>query len=559
MAVAIRRHQARAPRDSGCKLARVNAGETPLETHRAMVAALQRGFGAGTEHIETHISTLLLAGEFAYKLRKPLKLGFLDFSSLEQRRTDCEEELRLNRRTAPQLYLDVLPVFGPAERARIGRAAEADGCAATIDWLLRMRRFDNEGLLDRLAARGALTDAQIDALARRIAVFHDALPASPAAYGDPEAVLAWARANFDALGSHVSPALRDWTEREFARIAPTLALRRAQGFVREGHGDLHLGNIVMVDGEPLPFDGIEFNAALRHTDTMADVAFTFMDLWRHGLPRQAWRFVSGYAEHTGDYDGLALLPFFAAYRAMVRAQVAALRLAQAASEAARAQARGALAHDLHVAGELSQLRPATPRLVLTSGLSGSGKSTVALALLPSLGAVRVRSDVERKRLAGVAATARPTVQQAQRLYSQAMNMRTYARLQSLARGVLRAGLNVIVDAAALRRHERDEVRALATHEGARFTLIECTAPEAVLRERIARRMAANHDASDATLEVLDFQLKIREPVAADEAALLLSTDGDAAMLVQRCEALAAGLQEAIRAVGELPLMAPRHP
>ena len=519
---------------------RVSTRDPQLEAHHALVAALQSALGAGTECIETHISTLLLAGDFAYKLRKPLALGFLDFSTAERRRVDCEEELRLNRRTAPQLYLDVLPVFGPAAQARFGRADEP---GEPIDWLLRMRRFDNDGLLDRLATRGELTDALVETLATRVASFHEALPASPAAYGDPQAVLGWARANFDALGGEAPAALRGWTAQEFARIAPLLALRRAQGFVREGHGDLHLGNIVRVDGEPLPFDGIEFNAALRHTDTMADVAFTFMDLWRHGLPRQAWRFASGYAEHTGDYGGLALLPFFAVYRALVRAQVAALRLGQAGDEAARAAARAALARDLRVAGALSQLRQATPNLVLSCGLSGSGKSTVALALLQPLGAVRIRSDVERKRLAGVASTARPTAEQARQLYSRAMNTRTYARLLSLAQALLRAGLNVIVDAAALRRPERDELRAMAAAEGARFVLVECTAPEAVLRERIARRMAAGHDASDATLEVLDFQLGIREPVADEESAQRLPTDCDAATLASRCEALAETLRQ----------------
>jgi aminoglycoside phosphotransferase family enzyme/predicted kinase len=517
----------------------VETRDPRLAEHRTLVAALRSALG-DAELIETHISTLLLAGDFAYKLRKPLTLGFLDFSTAQRRRVDCEEELRLNRRTAPQLYLDVLPVFGPAAQARVGRADEP---GVPIDWLLRMRRFDNDGLLDRLAARGELTDTLVDVLAARVASFHESLPASPAAYGDPQVVLAWSRANFDALGSAAPTALREWTEQEYARVAPLLALRRAQGFVREGHGDLHLGNIVLVDGEPLPFDGIEFNAALRHTDTMADLAFPFMDLWRHGLPRQAWRFVSSYAEHTGDYGGLALLPFFAVYRALVRAQVASLRVAQAGDETAREAARTALARDLHVASALSQLRQATPTLVLCCGLSGSGKSTVALGLLQPLGAVRIRSDVERKRLAGVAVTARPTAGQARELYSLAMNTRTYARLQSLARELLRAGLNVIVDAAALRRHERDDLRALATAAGARFVLVECTAPEAVLRERIARRRMADHDASDATLEVLDFQLGIHEPLAADESAFTLPTDCDAATLAARCDALAETLRQ----------------
>ena len=387
-----------------------------LEHHRTLVAALQAALGADAprgecvERIETHISTLLLHGGLAYKLRKPLVLPFLDFSTAAARRHDCEEELRLNLRTAPQLYLDVRPVLGTPEAPRLG--GPGDGAGA-IDWLLRMCRFDNEQLLARLAARGALSDAHIDALARRVADFHAALPASPAAWGDPAEVIRWARANFAALQEVQD--LRDWTEGEFERIAPRLALRRAQGFVREGHGDLHLGNIVMADGEPLPFDAIEFNPALRHADTMADAAFVFMDLWRHGLPRAAWRFASGYAERGGDFGGAALLPFFAVYRALVRAQVAAIRGDDAA-----------LRRDLRVAGELTRLRRPRPLLVLVSGVSGSGKSTVALELLQSLGAIRVRSDVERKRLAGVAATARPTPEQAARLYGAATSARPCA-------------------------------------------------------------------------------------------------------------------------------------
>jgi aminoglycoside phosphotransferase family enzyme/predicted kinase len=507
-----------------------------LEQHRLLVAALRRSLGPDCALVETHISTLLLAGEFVYKLRKPLVLPFLDFSNAEQRRHDCEEELRLNRRTAPQLYLDVRPLLGSIDAPRIG---EPGGDSGAIDWLLRMRRFDDKLLLDRLATRGALGAADADALARTVADFHAALPASPAAWGDPPSVRAWALANFDALGADAPAALRAWTEREFTRIARRLALRRAQGRVREGHGDLHLGNIVMQGGVPTPFDAIEFNPALRHGDTMADAAFVFMDLWRHGLPQLAWRFASGYAERGGDHDGLALLPFFAVYRAMVRAQVAALRAGQAADGAAAAAAREALADDLHVATELAALPGATPRLVLVGGLSGSGKSHVALALLERLGALRLRSDVERKRLAGMAATDRPAPADLARLYGPSMTLRTYARLQGIARDLLHAGLNVIVDAASLRRHERDAFRALAAQEGAVFSLVECVAPEAVLRERIERRMAAGHDASDATPAVLDFQLGIRERCAAEEGALQLDTDAEPAIVALRCDALVA--------------------
>ncbi|TXH61473.1 MAG: hypothetical protein E6Q93_04970, partial [Burkholderiaceae bacterium] len=238
-----------------------------------------------------------------------------------------------------------------------------------------------------------------------------------------------------------------------------------------------------------------------------------------------------YAERGGDHEGLALLPFFAVYRALVRAQVAALRHDAAA-----------VAHDLRTARELTQqLRRPRPLLLLTVGLSGSGKSTVALELLQALGAVRVRSDVERKRLAGLAATARPSAQQTAQLYGPAMTQRTYARLNALAATLLQAGLNVIVDAAALRRHERDALRALAAECDADFRLIECVAPEAVLRARIARRQAEDHDASDADQEVLSLQLRICEIPASEEAALRLDTDADPAVVRRRCLALVSRL------------------
>ena len=507
-----------------------------LATHERLVRALLGGTvlpgHAGARRlIQTHISSLVLAGGFAYKLRKPLKLPFLDFSSAALRRDDCLEELRLNRRTAPTLYLDVLPVLGTPDDPRLGGAGDA--APQAIDWLLRMRRFDEADVLANVAARGALTEAMVDALAATLAAFHAALPPSPAPYGSAAIVRRWlgeTLAGLAATGDARIGSLRAWCEREDARLAPLIDERRARGFVREGHADLHLANIVLVDGVPRPFDAVEFNAELRHLDIVHDIAFAFMDLQRHGLPALAWRFVGAWAEATGDVEGLALLRFFAVERALVRARVALLRADAAA-----------LARDLALTERLAASRAGTPPLVLVCGLSGSGKSTVAQLLAEGLAGVRLRSDVERKRLHGLAATDRPAPAQVATLYGHEATRRTYARLGELARTLLAAGIPAIVDAAALRRAERDALRALAAAFGAPFALVECDAPEPVLRERIARRQRDEADASDADLGVLALQLRVREPVDGDESAQRLSTDCDRVTLQQRCAALAAAL------------------
>jgi aminoglycoside phosphotransferase family enzyme/predicted kinase len=477
---------------------------------------------AARQRLQTAISSLVVAGDVVLKLRKPLTLDFLDFATVAQRHTDCLEEWRLNRRTAPQVYLDVQPVTGSLDAPRVGGDA-----AQAFDWVLRMRRFDDTQRLDRLADRGALDASHVDALAQAIARFHAALPPSPPEFGTPDAVRRWAMGNFDVLqagpaarthGTRLQ-ALRAWTEAESRRLEPLLAARRRDGFVRECHGDLHLGNIVLVDGVPLPFDCLEFNPALRHIDVMADLAFTFMDLQRHGLGGLSWRLASAWAEHTGDYGGLAALQFFAVYRAMVRAKVALLRAQQHDDDAWAAFER-----DLALAETLAAPRPGPRRLLMTSGVSGSGKSTLAQALVGALGAIRLRSDVERKRLHGVAVTARPTAAEAALLYGHDATARTYARLGDLSATLLGADLPVIVDAAFLRRHERDALRAQATRLGAWVTLIECHAPEAVLAERVQARLASGQDASDATLAVLADQLRWREPAADDEQPLRLATD-----------------------------------
>ena len=530
------------------RLERAVPAADAMAAHATLVASLRRQLRATTGRpvtlIQTHISSVLLAGEFAYKLKKPVAFGFVDFGTLAARRHCCAEELRLNRRTAPQIYLDVVPIGGSVEAPRLG------GRSAPIDYAVRMHRFATRNLADRRARAGRLKALHIDRLAAAVASLHaTAAPAPPASdFGAPDKVLRWARENFalcllrldDEPRRSRLQRLAQWTEDEFRRRADWFASRRRDGFIRECHGDLHLANIVLLDEVPVPFDGIEFNPELRFIDVASDVAFTYMDLIEHGLPRLAWRFLDRYLEASGDYALLAGLRFYAVYRALVRAKVSLIRAHQPdARVAVRRQAAAAFARDLALAERLA----AAPRplLVAVGGLSGSGKTTVAGLLVEHLGAVRVRSDVERKRLAGLAAETRVDAAYGSGLYSAPMTERTYARLHQVAALALDAGQRVIVDAALLRRAERDALRELAAGRKVRGECVWCEAPPAVLRARIARRQAARRDASDATLAVLDRQWQTVEPPGRGERALHLGTGTGRRRLDAEVAALAAGL------------------
>jgi hypothetical protein len=281
------------------------------------------------ELIETHISWVLLSGEYAYKIKKPLKLPFLDFSTLAARRFYCEEELRLNRRTAPALYLGVVRIAG--DPPRFG------GTGPALEYAVKMRRFPQEALLASLADRGALDEARIDQLARRVADFHAAAESAPPA-SEVECVDRATRAaldNFSEIAglaggrdAHRLALLERWTLAQRRSLARVFVERRVLGCVRECHGDLHLGNVALVAGEPVAFDAIEFSEALRWGDVMSDVAFMAMDLAHRRLPRLAARFVAGYLARTGDRGGLRVLRFYLVYRAMVRAKIEAIRARQ---------------------------------------------------------------------------------------------------------------------------------------------------------------------------------------------------------------------------------------
>lgn len=467
--------------------------------------------------IETHISYVLLAGDFAYKIKKPVRLGFLDFSSPQARRFFCEEEVRLNRRTAPGLYLGVVAIGG--DPPTIG--AHAEPCEHAV----KMRRFRQEDLLDHMAREGRLEPAQVDALAAAVARMHAAAPRAEA--GDArDAVERAAQPALDNFrdiaaleaGGPVRESLlrlREWTLHERGALARTFASRRIDGFVRECHGDLHLANVVLAGGEPVPYDCIEFDPRMRWIDVMSDVAFTVMDLAHLGSPRLAARFLSAYLERTGDYAGLRVLRFYLVYRAMVRAKIACIRAHQpGASDRAHALAHAELVARLGLAERLAR-RPALA-LLLMHGLPGSGKTTASQVLLEALGAVRLRSDVERKRLHGLAASARSASAPGAGIYSPVESLRAYARLSTLAYEVLAAGYPVVVDAASLSRGERERFRHVAHVAGAAFEIVDCVAPEATLRSRLARRASEARDASEADVAVLERLCATREPLGDDE-------------------------------------------
>jgi aminoglycoside phosphotransferase family enzyme/predicted kinase len=486
---------------------------SPTLDQQRLVAALR------LPAIETHISYVLLTGEFAYKIKKAVRFEFLDFSTLALRRFFCDEELRLNRRLAPSIYLDVIPITGTLDAPIVG------GTGPAIEYAVKMRQFDQAGLLSRVIERDELTSAAVDALAGEVASFHAGTARATAdlPYARPEDVLQLALDNFTAMRPSVRDArdrasleqLHDWTGRESERCAPAFSARRRDGFVRECHGDLHLGNIALVDGRMTLFDCIEFSPSLRWSDVMSDVAFLVMDLRDRNRPDLAARFLNAYLETTGDYDGLEVLPFYIVYRALVRAKVACMRLAQTPADSA-AQLIAHYRTYLSLAVRETEIR--RPAIVITHGVTGSGKTVRSQALVESIGAIRVRSDVERKRLFGLDAAARSESTVGAGLYTEDASRRTYARLASLARTIAAAGYPVVLDAAFLRRRQRDLLRDVARDLGVPFVIADCSAPEAVLRERVSRRLAERSDASEATLDVLEHQLASDEPLAPEELA-----------------------------------------
>jgi len=473
----------------------------------------------GIQRLETHISWILLTGEYAYKIKKPVNLGFLDFSTLEQRRQCCEEELRLNRRLAPQLYLDIIPITGSSASPRVG------GTGPVIEYAVKMRQFPQASLASALLTAGQLTPQHLEQLAATLAAFHSSAAASGpySPYGAPQAMLDVALQNFDPLSplltvpgeSAALAALRRWTQHEYGARKTLMEQRRIAGAVREGHGDLHLGNIVLIEDRLVPFDCIEFNPELRWNDVIGEAAFPVMDLHDRGHPRLAWLFLNAYLECSGDYSGIALLPFFLVYRAMVRAKIHGLRAAQPGIDDNTRTALLDAGRTYLKLAETFTRRP-VPVLMITHGLSGSGKSRIAGELMQQHGAIRIRSDIERKRQHGLAPQDRSSGQVGCGIYDDRATEHLYQHLAGLARQIVASDHSVIIDAAFLRRWQRRLLRNTARDAGVPFLIVSVTASAAVLRERIAQRVIMDTDPSDAGTGVLEHQLATQETLDSEE-------------------------------------------
>jgi len=468
--------------------------------------------------IETHISWVFLAGKFAYKLKKPVNFGFLNFSTLEKRQHFCHEELRLNRRFAPQLYLDVVSIGGPPEKPVVG-------AAPAIDFAVKMKRFSRQDELDLLLQKRQLSAAQIEQFAEYLAELHEKAPRTePRSYfGSLKSIQQPVEENFTQIRPLLPQAqqrsqldqLEEWSRTSFEQLRHRMLQRKAQHFIRECHGDVHLANMLWHEEKPLLFDCIEFNDNLRCIDLVNDYAFLLMDLDDRGAAQLSWHFLNRYLQRTGDYQGLALLNYYKSYRAMVRAKVICLRLAQQGlSEKERCHDIELLQSYLDLADSYRNRRQ-TP-LVISHGFSAAGKSTFINQLAPLCDAVSVHSDIERKRLHGLRATAASNSELATGIYSERASQQTYAQLADAAENILRSGFPAIVDATFLKQPQRDRLQQLATRLGVAFVILDFPVSEAELQRRVEQRRTQAGQISEATPEVLKQQLLSADPLTSDE-------------------------------------------
>jgi len=488
--------------------------------------------------IETHISWVLLTGIYAYKIKKPLNLGFLDFSSLEKRRYFCHEEIRLNSRLAPDIYLDVVAIRGTEDKPNLGHEGSA------IEYAVKMRQFEPDQTFDQLLVRAQLTSEHIQQTAKAIAAFHSSIKhvALNTEFGNASAVMQPVRENFSQIlqlhGLENSDNLKHlswWSEQQYTVLLSLLNQRKQAGLIRECHGDLHLGNIALIDNTVVPFDGIEFNPSLYWIDVICDIAFLVMDLQSKQRNDLAFQFLNNYLQYSGDYAGLRLLRFYLVYRAVVMAKVNAIRATQRSSTNEHQLDIDKYHNYLQLAN--GYIQPSTPIMIIMHGVSGSGKSWLSEQIINHYQAIRIRSDVERKRLQKLSAQQNSHSGINSDLYSQTSNDKTYQHLLHLSVEIISAGYPVIVDATFLQQQQRKLFLQQAKQLQVPFLIVHTKADKHLLIQRIEGRSKQQDNISEANQTVLENQLQNMQLLCHDERKVSITIDTDKSADLSRLWAL----------------------
>ncbi|MEA3455890.1 MAG: AAA family ATPase, partial [Campylobacterota bacterium] len=491
-----------------------------LKKHTILTHNLLKYYGAdeSAELIQTHISTIILSDNFVYKLKKPVDFGFLDYSTLNKRHKYCLEEIRINEKYAPTLYLGVVSITGSIE------APQIDGEGQVLDYAVKMHRFSQQDQLDNIVDHSGLEIEMMDKIAKLVAHAHNnAAPVDKASdFGEPKQLLNPMLENFDLLKSIATEdalsqelsSIITWTHKQFEILKPQLQHRKKQGFIRECHGDMHLHNMALYEGDLILFDAIEFNPYLNHIDVISDLSFLLMDLEYRGLTHHSYRLLNHYLELTGDYEAVALLDFYKTYRAMVRAKVAALRITQERDN----EVLRVLADEVKKYMELAQIYTGKkkPSMGITHGFSGSGKSTFSLMMVEQYGAVRIRSDRERMRMFESAGE--------ESIYTADATKLTYEHLLTLAISVYNSGYSVIVDATFLKQWQRELFLKQAAMTDIPLHIYTMKCDLALMQSRIKKRSQEDSDISEADLEILQKQLLGAEPLLESEKELAVTID-----------------------------------
>lgn len=465
--------------------------------------------------IETHVTWVILTSTYAYKIKKPVNFGFLDFSTLEKRKHFCEEELRLGQQFASEIYLSIVTITGTLEHPQI------NGTGPILEYAIKMVEFPQENLLSAMLKNGSLTENIIDQLSKLIAEFHNKTPVATkkSRFGQPKEVHAPTKQNFEQIAPLLTdPAdinqlkhLEIWSEQQFKQLHTFLQFRKDHGFIRDCHGDLHLENIIYYKNRPILFDRLEFNEDLRWTDVIADLAFIVMDLTEKKQLGFANQLVNTYFHYTEDYQGLTLLPYYLAYRAVVRAKIALFRLKQ---EKLACKTKKEIQSNYYNFINLAEsyTKPPNPLLIITHGVTGSGKTTIAKQCVKYCGAIQINSDIVRKKLFNIPLHGHSNSELNSGIYTDKATKATYKKLADLAEVIIKAGFTVIVDATFLRHAQRTSFYTLAKKLNVPFYILHCQGNTTQIQQRIKNRMNSLDSVSEADLSVLLEHKKNNEPL-----------------------------------------------